>query len=307
MKKKLFFAAICMMIYTYFILAFGMISALNQNKLYEGVRAIKGFFIPSGAPKATDSPKEQQFTFNELGQLIHDKDKLEINKPQITPNTIVAFAFGQSNAGNSLGEKFKASTNNVINYWDGKYYVASDPLLGSSGWAGSVWTLLGNKLVEEKLADQVILITSGLGGTSIEEWRPDGHLSSILEAELRNIKKDNISITYFFWHQGERDWSLDPKKYEQGLIDLIKLTQSYFPNSKFFVSQASICNNESAPLLLQAQRNAAKAHNAYLGPNTDKIGLFDRYDRCHLSGRGAEIFAKQWVEVIKKQKFNEIN
>ena len=37
----------------------------------------------------------------------------------------------------------------------------------------------------------------------------------------------------------------------------------------------------------------------YLGPNTDLIGLEDRYDDCHFSGRGLQKHSEGWVKAIK--------
>ena len=58
---------------------------------------------------------------------------------------------------------------------------------------------------------------------------------------------------------------------------------------------AGISSNES---LLNAQKEITKL-NEYLGPNTDLIEVEDRYDGCHLSGRGLEKHADAWFRIVK--------
>src|SRR2546425_3481295 len=55
---------------------------------------------------------------------------------------MVALVFGQSNSSNS-GQTRRTARERVYNYYQGKLYLAQDPLLGADGDGGSVWTRLG--------------------------------------------------------------------------------------------------------------------------------------------------------------------
>jgi hypothetical protein len=77
--------------------------------------------------------------------------------------------------------------------------------------------------------------------------------------------------------------------------------KDFFPNSKFFVARASRCAYFLPPSaqLTNAQSEMAKDFGVFLGPNTDDIGLEDRFDRCHLSASGIERHSDGWVSAIK--------
>lgn len=277
-------------------IAVGMRSIANQDALFFAVKEIKRFFIPA-INKAVPDP----FLLNEYDQLSFFHDKHEVSSPRITKDTVVAFVFGQSNAANHGGERYKSSTGKVFNYFEGKYYPAADPLLGATGVSGSVWSNLGDKLVNEHLADNVVLIPAGIGGSTLKQWQSGGRLNKMLKARLAEVKSSGLTVTHFLWHQGESDNMLSPDEYAVGLGQVIALTKEYFPASSFFVAQVSRCGTmASAPQIIQAQRDATKQAGVYLGPNTDVIGLDDRYDDCHFSGRGIELHAKGWLESLRQ-------
>lgn len=275
------------------MLVVGIQSALNQNQLFGLIIKIKRHFIP----KQTLSYGYVHTQRNELDQLISDSSKVAVDAPALTEKSMVAFTFGQSNSGNSIGERNKAATGQVTNYFDGHYYKAADPLLGATGNAGSQWTILADKIISQGLADQVVLIPAGVGGSSVQQWRNGGALNSMLEMRLQDAQKQGLNVTHFFWHQGEIDNNNAYRDYEAGLTEIIQLTQRYFPNARFFVAQASAyCPLPSSREILDSQRAVTRLKNVYLGPNTDLIGPEDRSDGCHLSGRGAEKAASEWVE-----------
>lgn len=228
----------------------GMRSVANQDALFFYVKEIKRLFIPA-INKATPDP----FLLNEYDQLSFFHDKHEVDSPQITKNTVVAFVFGQSNAANHGGERHQSATGKVFNYYGGKYYPAADPLLGATGVSGSVWSNLGDKLVNDHLADDVVLIPAGVGGSTLKQWQSGGRLNEMLKARLAEVKASGLTVTHFLWHQGESDNTLSPGEYAVGLGQVISLTKEYFPESNFFVAQASRCGTmASAPGILNAQR-----------------------------------------------------
>lgn len=283
-------------------LGVGMRSAINKDDLFHAAIILKNMVILPEA-LATQNINEFGQVTNEFAQLIKDPTKTLVNAPTITDKTIVAFVFGQSNSANGEGERFQANDNNVFNYFDNHYYSASDPLLGATGTAGSMWTITANKLIEKKITDKVVLIAAGVGGTSVKQWRNGGNLNQMLENRLKETQQNHINITHFLWHQGESDNGTYESEYENGLTEVIALTQRYYPNAKFFVSQASAhCPDTSSESILKSQRDVTKLANVFLGPNTDLIDAIDRWDGCHLSGRGVEKASNEWVELIKNPK-----
>jgi hypothetical protein len=277
----------------------GMRSGLRQDALFDAVMDVWLRISPGDAGKSVQ--------FNRFNQLIAYPGKVEIPRPEITGRTLVAFVFGQSNAANSGGERYEASGDHVLNYWAGKYYRAVDPLLGASGQTGSVWVATANRLIARQMADKVIYIAAGIGGTSVREWRKGGRLHGMLEERLLEARRQNLPVTHFLWHQGEQDnpaasqSGLDVEGYKTGLKEIIALTKIYFPQSRFFIAQASRCfDAPSSPELLNAQAEMTRLDGVYLGPNTDLIAPMDRYDGCHLSGRGLIKHADAWVQAISE-------
>jgi hypothetical protein len=274
----------------FIFLVIGIRSAVNQDSLFESVVRLKQVFIPS---------LSEAVQTNQYGQLIKEASKIEVPTPKLTEKSIVAFVFGQSNSANFIGERYKATTDNVISYFDGVYYLGSDPLLGATGNAGSMWIITANKLIEQGIADKVVLLAAGVGGSSIKLWRSDGRLNKMLEDRLKNAIENNLLVTHFLFHQGEADNKTSGSEYLSGLREVIALTKVYYPDSKFFVSQASVCRNLSSAPILKSQRDATKIQNVYSGPNTDLISLNDRYDGCHFSSRGVEAVSDEWVKLIR--------
>lgn len=280
-------------------LGLGMHSAMNKDDLFRFAMQLKQRVMPQEA-LATQNTNEFGQVTNEFAQLIQDPTKTPTQAPLITEKTIVAFVFGQSNSANGEGERFQSKDNTVFNYFDHHYYLAVDPLLGATGTAGSMWTITANKLIEKKIADKVVLLAAGVGGTSVKQWRNGGDLHAMLERRLKDAQDNHIPITHFLWHQGESDNGTYENEYEKGLTEVIHLTQRYYPKAKFFVSQASAhCPNTSSEGILKSQRDVTKLDNVFLGPNTDLIDAMDRWDGCHLSGRGVEKASNDWVELIK--------
>jgi hypothetical protein len=291
-KLYLIITLICLI--SFFSLAIGMRSALRQDGLFYLVKNIKTAVL---SPLVTDEPTNQNY----FAQLISYPSKKKIPPPVITDKTMVAFVFCKINYANHEGERYKAINQNVVNYFDGNYYIASDPLLGATGFGGSMWTITANKLIESQFADKVVILAAGVGGSALKHWKTGGALNSMLQSRFKDAKDHNIEVTHFLWHQGESDFGISEVEYTDGLTDVINLTQKYFPKSKFFVSQASRCYEvlPYAPIL-KAQRDITHLKNVYAGPNTDLIE--DRFDGCHLSGKGVEKASEQWIELIKNPR-----
>lgn len=239
--------------------------------------------------------------YNAYEQLIAYPGKREVARPAITPRTMVAFVFGQSNSANHGSEKFHATSPAVVNFWDGRYFAAEDPLLGASGEGGSPWTLMADRLIEARTFDGVILVAAGIGSTDVREWSTGGRLNGMLEKRLAETKDAGLTVTHFLWHQGESDnLASRAATYDAAMRPVIALTKRYFPQSKFFVAQATLCGtgNVADVELQKIQRDFARLPGVYAGPNTDEIGFADRHDGCHLNGRGLEKHAAGWSAAI---------
>lgn len=241
---------------------------------------------------------------NELTQLVGYPGKRPILRPAITQRTMVAFVFGQSNSANHGEEKFRATSPAITNFWNGRFYAAEDPLLGATGEEGSPWVLMANRLVDTRTFDEVVLIAAGVAASSVQEWTTGGRLNGMLQQRLAEAQQAGLVVTHFLWHQGESD-NTDARalEYDAAIQPVIALTKRFFPQSKFFVAQATLCGTGNVPNanLQKVQRDLVRIPGVYAGPNTDEIGFADRRDGCHLTGRGQEKHAAGWVAAIAAQ------
>ena len=160
-----------------------------------------------------------------------------------------------------------------------------------------------NQLIR-KGADSVILISAGIGRTSVRDWAPDGRLNSMLRYRLSDAKNNGLDITDFFWHQGETDnpygkKGVSPEVYKQKLVEIIKLTREYFPKSNFYVALASRCGAIPPSKELQsAQIYVTGRNNIFIGPNTDELDINYRFDDCHFTGQGLIRHGDLWLQLF---------
>jgi hypothetical protein len=239
--------------------------------------------------------------YNAYGQLIAYPGKQEVQRPAITPRTMVAFVFGQSNSANHGDAKFRATSTAEVNFWDGRYFAADDPLLGASGDGGGPWTAMANRLIAARTFDGVILIAAGISATSVQEWTAGGRLNGMLEQRLAETSDAGLTVTHFLWHQGEQDsFPQGAAAYDGAMQPIIALTKRFFAQSKFFVAQATICGPGAVPNveLRKAQQGLTRLAGVHAGPDTDAIGFADRYDHCHLNRNGLEKHAAGWATAI---------
>jgi hypothetical protein len=220
--------------------------------------------------------------------------------------TMIALAFGQSNAGNYGKNAYTPHNAFVFNFNNGKLYTAKDPLIGTEGKGGSVWTRLGDKLIDSGLYNKVILIPIAAGGSSIERWG-SGDCFKKLQQTLIMLDSLHIRLTHIFWHQGETDNILNSSKakYKENLGAIFQVLRKY-QSADFYVSIASYHPVAIAkPLgvdnvIRDAQKEFINENKGVLvGPDTDTlIHAIHRHDSVHFSDFGMSLFTQQWLNAM---------
>ena len=220
--------------------------------------------------------------------------------------TMIALAFGQSNAGNYGKNAYTPHNAFVFNFNNGKLYTAKDPLIGTEGKGGSVWTRLGDKLIDSGLYNKVILIPIAAGGSSIERWG-SGDCFKKLQQTLIMLDSLHIRLTHIFWHQGETDNILNSSKakYKENLGAIFQVLRKY-QSADFYVSIASYHPVAIAkPLgvdnvIREAQKEFINENKGVLvGPDTDTlIHAIHRHDSVHFSDFGMSLFTQQWLNAM---------
>jgi len=227
-------------------------------------------------------------------------DKLEAHITHLDDKRVmVAIVFGQSNSAN-YGESRKRSKEGVYNFYKGKLYRADDPLLGATGDQGSVWTRLGDRIIEEKLYDEVIFIPIGIGSTSIARWTIGGDLHSRIINAISEVTQNGLKVTHLLWHQGESDIKTSKQEYKKMFMDMLYDIRSRGIKAPIYVSIATRCERSILNEIQEAQAELVDISSGiYPGPNTDGLGFCYRYDGCHFSDEGLEKYAELWMEKLR--------
>ena len=226
--------------------------------------------------------------------------------------TAVLMTFGQSNSANAGQDKY-IPISDVANFsiHDGKCYRAEDPLLGPDATGGSVWGVLGDKLLLGGYYKRVLVVPFGIGGSSIAQWQVDGEFGEILDSALKAIEKANIQPTHVLWHQGEADAMSGTAEddYFAMFVQLVEKIRSGGVNAPIYPAVATHCQIpfldlgpealKGAEAVRRAQQRLPGIDGVFAGPDTDQIqGKYLRHDNCHFNAKGMQAHASAWLEAL---------
>ncbi len=177
-----------------------------------------------------------------------------------------------------------------------------DPQILNGG--GSVWPLVGDRLVEQ-LNVPIGFINVAKSNTSIRDWQPGQ------KNFQRLLKVIEISKPYgaraILWHQGESDQEMNTDEYYSQLSTLIqkiqkmsKLKIPWMVASTTYAYHGKISEHVKA-----AQKRTWENHLALQGPDTDVFGELYRRDGVHFNEVGTRQVAKLWFEKIHAAFFSE--
>jgi hypothetical protein len=238
----------------------------------------------------------------------------------------VLLTAGQSNISNTGAPDPKAGRlyephNRFYNFnrFDGKCYIARNPLLGTPGNLENVAVRLGDDLIDRKIYRNVLIAPVAIGGTYLEEWRPrGGKYFEVVLAALAGLRDAQFEPTAVMWHQGEYNaFAFTTNGAEDGTILNVTAPMkeagrlSYLRNyleiaaglraadvtAPIFIAQATLCGSVPDEIIRSAQASVPNpALGVYPGPDTDQIGLSERSDRCHISHAGTNRHAAMWAD-----------
>jgi hypothetical protein len=253
------------------------------------------------------------YTLDAQDRMIGDAEKPLVACPKQTDRTAVLLVLGQSNAANSGGQRFASKHGDkIVNFFDGRCYVAASPLLGSAGIMGEYWTELGNHLIGSGKFDTVVIAPVAYLGSAVERWARGGDLNAVLVDTISKIKADGYAITHVLWDQGETDYVVGTSEeaYRERLLSMIDTLRGEGVAAPVYLSIASKCldpkkrgtrqrHSADNPVVRAQLALSSGAGNIRRGVNTDALldGL-DRYDGCHIGGGGAEKVARAWADIL---------
>ena len=225
---------------------------------------------------------------------------------EIDHRAAVILAMGQSNAANNAGSRYRP-IERVYNFnWaDGRCYRAEDPLLGTTGYDGSVWSRLGDALIRSGAFKEVLLVPVAVGGSSVRDWAGDAGPAARAAQAASTLRRHGLNITHVLWHQGEADHEMQKEVYQRLFARMTEYIRSQGIDAPVFVATATTCRNNGAEQIREAQRELPfRLANVFAGPDTDAIeSLFHRVDNlCHLNDGGTALHVKLWLDTILRHE-----
>lgn len=245
---------------------------------------------------------------DEYERLIFTPNKTEVKCPDQKKDTAVLLAFGQSNIANASPVKMSTEfPSQVLNFFNGKCFIASSPLLGAAGDGGEFLTPLADELIKSKKYRLVIISSSGIGATNIFRWQKYGDLNEMLLSVVESIQK-RYEITDILWHQGENDFihKTTAKVYANAFLSILESLKERGVNAPAHISISTKCNQLNWYLnnpTSEGQKYLLTQYGIYLGADTDLLlNDTDRApDKCHLSETGLRKTAKSYADSILKR------
>lgn len=231
--------------------------------------------------------------FDKFDRLISYPGKIEFPCPDQDKDTGVILVIGQSNSGNHAEKRMTSQyPNQVLNYFDGKCYQASSPLLGTTGDKGEFMTPMADYLIQFGVYKRIIIIPSGINGTKIAYWKKGGSLNDMLMNVLDKVY-DQYELTEIVWHQGESDVleHTTAEEYKTSFYSLLSTLRHSKNNIPFHYAIATRCFFPWSPdnVIAQMQHTFMSYEDKiYLSADTDSMVLTDeRIDGfCHFKESG---------------------
>jgi Carbohydrate esterase, sialic acid-specific acetylesterase len=213
---------------------------------------------------------------------------------------LVLLALGQSNAGNHGALQ---ASERVVVIADGKCVWASDPLPGSTGSGGSIWSRLPRSIRLRGSERPVVLSVMGIDATSIEDWTaPRSDLRQHLILRLQEMARLNLMPDLVLWQQGEADARahVSTARYQAGLTGLAEVLQAGGSRVPILLARSTLCRSKPDEAIRKAAANMVAVDARFrLGPDTDALqGGEYRIDGCHLSLAGLDEAAMAWAKAV---------
>jgi hypothetical protein len=228
------------------------------------------------------------------------------------PECGVLLLLGESNAANH-GETRYTPQRPVfsLDFRRMQCFRAADPLAGASGAGGSIWSRLGDMLIENGVFRRVLFVPLAFGDSSIRDWVPEGPMHRRTALALSRLRKElDVSVLPFsavLWQQGEAEANhtqMSAQAYRMHFHDLVADLRANGVFAPVFAASATFC--KAGPHSFQNRTAVRKAllelpdptGGIFAGPDTDAIGPEGRFDGCHFSENGLRRCAELWLGTL---------
>ena len=225
---------------------------------------------------------------------------------------LVVLVLGQSNVANgALGEY--VPKHRLGNFFDGRCYVAQNPLLGPSGERASVALDFADAAVAQGLYDSALVVNLAIQGSSVYNWARHGDLRPYLVHTLDQLKEQGLGVNLVLYHQGEADClvAMEGRRYAQALGNLFGDLRRMGIAAPIVVARVSrhkaldcpdtdpAACSRICPEIRQAQADIVDPGlGIFAGPDTD-MAVPERFDGYHMTDDGRRRFAAMLLKTVE--------
>lgn len=238
-------------------------------------------------------------------------DDVAAKRPVACPggDPLVIVTGGQSHAANALGRllPFEPSADNVMIY-GGRCYAVSNPVLGATGVAESLWTRFGARLAA-KTARPVVFVNGAVAGSQVSDWLDDrSRYRARLVTTIREARGLGYEPDVVLWIQGETDAAanVDPREFVEGIATLVRAIESESNmdgSAQWLLFRSTFCDGlpDNGPRLeaALASLTANPDDRLHLGPSVSRFDRSLRHDGCHLNGEGGALLIEDMLEALE--------
>lgn len=254
-------------------------------------------------------PKYPKVTGGATNQTFPDWDnpngKTAVDVSTLT-NPIVIVLVGQSLSTNCVNGTYTPTGGTAYNFsiTNGGTYVASDPLMGCTGYhpnlpsnpwpTGSWFTRLPDKIVARGISRPVILVPIGVGGSNARDWQSGGGNIARFAVTKQRLNKAGLTASAIYWQQGESNFGDTQVAYSTALSSVITDgIRAQWASTPILIAISTYINGSADANVAAAQ--AAAVNNPagiYAGANGDSLtGANRQSDSTHWSTTGADAYA----------------
>ena len=248
------------------------------------------------------SSNEKPFKY--FGRYYNETKKNPELDIEISNNSGIYLTYGQSNSAN-FGEIGYSVKNDVYHSFVGHIYKYKDPIIGSHGNSGSVWGMLGDKLIDNDFHDKIIFSNCGWGSAKINQLNQDDYFGYLVLNYNALVHKFG-RVDGILFHQGESDNNERIDYYYNEFTIFLNNLKANKIEIPIYLSRVSLCGKD-IPINKNLTDMQTKLINDYdiikEGPNTDLLSdtKYRLEDYCHFSLLGFEKFSDMWVKYLTKK------
>lgn len=224
--------------------------------------------------------------------------------------TLVLIIAGQSLTTNVVPGVYTPTNalNHNFSITDGGCYTANGPLLGCTGFAPTLgWpasnfaSWLGDQLITGGIAQRVILVPIGVGGSIVADWASTGANNSRIQVTANRLAVAGLTPSAFLWEQGTSDLGTSQISYTASLNSMIASVRTSFGSTlPIFIAQESWNAGSTSAAVRAAQASVVNHASAiWLGPDCDSLNATNRQaDNTHWNTTGASANAALWKTAL---------